>query len=63
MVNKTLAFTITFDNVVLQSDKKIGESINSIFSLNFNNKEVNALEQIFGMINKAYKSMGGGSSM
>lgn len=53
----------SFKNMVIESDKNIGDSINSTMMLNFNNNNVNALEQIFGMINKVVMSMTDGSSM
>lgn len=53
----------SFDSLIIQTDKKVSDSMSTIMSLNFNNKNMNSLEQIFGLINDAFKSMGGGSSM
>ncbi len=53
----------SFNNITISADKKIGKSLNSVMNLNFNNKSVNSLEQIFGLINDVFTSMGGGSSM
>lgn len=54
----------SFDSVIINSDKKIGtSSVNSVMKLKFNNKDGNALEQIFSMINDMFMAMGGGSSM
>ena len=53
----------SFSSLVISADKKVGQSVNSVMSLNFNNKNMNSLEQIFGLINDLVMSMGGGSSM
>ncbi len=53
----------SFESIVIEMNKKIGNSADGDFYLNFNNKNMNALEQIFGMINDAFMNMMGGSSM
>ena len=52
----------SFESVVIEMNKKVSNTIDADFNLNFNNKNMNSLEQIFGMINEAVKSMMGGSS-
>jgi uncharacterized protein DUF4836 len=53
----------SFESVVIEMDKKVGASVDADFILNFNNKDMNSLEQIFNMINDAVSNMMGGSSM
>jgi hypothetical protein len=53
----------SFKNLVIESSKAKGDSMNSTMKLNFTNDKMNSLEQIFGMINKVVMTMTGGSSM
>ncbi len=53
----------SFKSIEIQSDKKIGQYMSSVMTLNFNNKNMNSLEQIFSMINEVFQSQMGGGSM
>ncbi|MFT5386248.1 MAG: hypothetical protein ACI81W_003661 [Saprospiraceae bacterium] len=53
----------SFESMVFEMNKKVGSSVDGDFILNFNNKDINSMEQIFNMINEAFSTMMGGSSM
>ncbi len=53
----------SFKNLIIETSKATGDSMDSVMKLNFNNANVNSLEQLFGIINKAVMTMSGGSSM
>lgn len=52
----------SFKSLVFETDKNISNSVNAEMRLNFNNGNMNSLEQIFTMINDVFVSMGGGGS-
>lgn len=53
----------SFKNLIIETHRAKGDSMDSVMKLNFNNADVNSLEQLFGIINKAVMTMSGGSSM
>ena len=53
----------SLESLVFRSDNMIGDTMNTEFSLNFSNKRMNALDQMFSYFNEMFLTAMSGSSM